>query len=359
MTSAIPIPSAPYLNIPSADYLRPEVIATYEHIEDFPYPLQAMETVMVYIDYAGNVTHLNGPLAGREGVRLHQNLQGEHHLFFEQVVTESAFQFGATIERVNYLARRINMRVFIGRPGMNNITYRACEDRWWSGQDEVRGGWFGVFTRFSGWRWIQVFPAKTVDTTQKIDPVAYDNNQAVWDINWLAPVPYYSTPALMTEPWLARKAGAPDKDGFYHGTLAIPNTGDIGSYIEYLLTDCEFGTVDDVVLQDNIMERTQPIGPIFKSDGQVTVDTDPTRKTLVSEHDPHDDEFYKILRASGLLDFLLSPTKALSGEALWLRQYIRFLYQVPPKTVAHLHVKARNPDAQIVARLSQRFKRSR
>lgn len=355
MTSAIPIPPAPYLKIPAADYLRPEILATYEHIEDVPYPLQAMETVMVYISSSGEVFHLNGPGAGTEGVVLHQNIQGEQHMPFEQVVTEGAYQFGATIERVNYLARKINLRVFIGRPGMNNITYRACEDRWWTGQDEVNGGWFGVFTRFSGWRWIKVYPAKTVDTTQRSDPVMYDNNQAVWDINWIAPVPYYSTPALTTDPWLASKSGAPDKDGFYHGTLAIPNAGDIGSYVEYLLTDCE-GTV---FVQDNIMERSVEVGPIFASDGQITVDTDPTRKTLVSEHDPHDDEFYKLLRATGLLSFMLKPSKALSGEALWLRQYIRFLYPTPPKSVAHLHVKANNPNAQIVARMSQRFKRSR
>jgi hypothetical protein len=355
VTQAIPIPSTPWINIPAADYLRPEVLATYEHIEDVPYPLQAMETVMVFIDFQGNVFHLNGPNAGREGVRFHQNLQGEHHLFFEQVVTESAYQFGATIERVNYLARKINLRVYIGRPGMNNITYRACEDRWWTGQDEQVGGWFGVFTRFSGWRWIRVFPMKTVDTTQKTDPVAYDNNQAIWDINWIAPIPYYSTPSLVSDPWLAAKAGAPDKDGFYHGTIAVPNMGDIGSYVEYLLTGCA-GTV---YVQDNIMERNVEIGPIFASDGQVTVDTDPTKKTLVSENDPHDNEFYKVLRAAGLLNFLLSPSKALSGEALWLRQYVRFIYPTPPKSVAHLHVKANNPDAQIVARLSQRFKRSR
>jgi hypothetical protein len=355
MTQAIPIPTAPLLKIPAADYLRPEVIATYQDIYDVPYPLQAMETVMVYVAANGDVTHLNGPNAGREGVRFHQNLQGEHHLPFEQVVTESAYQFGATIERVNYLARKINFRVYIGRPGMNNITYRACEDRWWTGQDEVLGGWFGVFTRFSGWRWIKVYPAKTVDTTQKSDPVAYDNNNAVWDVNWIAPVPYYSNPAVTSDPWLASKAGAPDKDGFYHGTIAIPNIGDIGSYVEYLLTDCT-GTV---YVQDNAEARYVEIKDIFATDGQITVDTDPSHKTLVSENDPHDDGFYKLLRATGLANFLLSPTKALSGEALWLRQYIRFIYQTPPKTVAHLHVMANNPEAQIVARMTQRYKRSR
>lgn len=355
MTSAIPIPSAPYLNIPAADYLRPEVLATYEHIEDVPYPLQAMETVMVFISADGEVTHLNGPNTGREGVRFHQNLQGEHHLFFEQVVTESAYQFGATIERVNYLARKINMRVFIGRPGMNNITYRACEDRWWSGQDEVRGGWFGVFTRYSGWRFIPVWPMKTVDTAQKQDPVAYDNNQAIWDVNWICPIPYYTIPAFMTDPWLANKSGAPDSDGFYHGTLAIPNTGDISSYIEYILTDC----AGKVFVQDNIIDRWVELPEIIAADGQVLVDTDPTKKTLVSENDPHPDPLTKVLRAAGLLNFLLTPSQRAAEEALWLRGYCRFLYTCPPNSVAHLHVKCNNPNAHIVAKLSQRFKRSR
>lgn len=355
MTMAIPIPTQPLIHIPSATYLRPEILATYEHIEDVPYPLQAMETVMVYMDMAGNVFHLNGPLAGREGVRFHENLQGEHHLWFEQVTTESAYQFGATIERVNYLARKINLRVFIGRPGMNNITYRACEDRWWTSQDEQNGGYFGVFTRFSGWRWIRVWPMKTVDTTQRRDPVAYDNNQAIWDINWIAPVPYYSTPALVTDPWLANKSGAPDSDGYYHGALAIPNMGDIATYVEYLLIDC----AGSVMVQDNVVDRYVQLPQLFASDGQVLVDTDPQHKTIVTENDPHDNEFYKILRASGLLNFMLSPGATLASEAAWLRGYVRFLYTIPPKTVAHVKVKANNPDAQIVVRATQRYKRSR
>lgn len=354
MTQAIPIPGAPYINIPAATYLRPEVLATYEHIEDVPYKLQAMETVMVYIDPDGHITHLNGPNAGQEGVRFAENLQGEHHLFFEQVVTESAYQFGATIERVNYLARRINMRVYIGRPGMNNITYRACEDRWWRGQDEVRGGWFGVFTRFSGWRWVAVWPEKTVSTTQKRDPVAYDNNQAIWDVNWISPIPYYSKPALMTLPWKASKAGDPDADGFYHGTLAIPNKGDIASYIEYLIIGA-----GDCIVQDNESSREVRLPPIFPSDGQVLVDTDPIHKTLLAANDPHDNYLFKVLRSAGVLNFFLTGSQVESSEAFWLRDYVRFMFAVPPNSVAHLHVKHSNPEAQITAKLTQRYKRSR
>jgi hypothetical protein len=357
MTSAIMVPSKPTF-AQAANYLRPEVLATYENIEELPYRLQAMETVMVYIDHWGNVTHLNGPNAGQEGARFGQNLQGEHHLFFEQVVTESAYQFGATIERVNYLARKINCRVFIGRPGMNNITYRACEERFWHGQDEQLGGWFGVFTRFSGWRWIPVWPMKTVDTAQKMDPVAYDNNQAQWDVNWIAPIPYYSKPALTTKPWLAANAGAPDADGYYHGTLVVPNGGDIGSYAEYLLNDCE-GADGDTWVQDNIDSRMVALPPIYASDGQVLVDSDPTHKTIVADNDPHSDEMFKLLRASGLVNFFLQGNKTPASEALWLRGYVRFIFPIPPNMVAHLRVKSRNPNANIVAQVTQRYKRSR
>lgn len=354
MTQAIHIPPAPAI-IPAATYLRPEVLATYETIDDVPYKLQAMETVMIYIDRQGNVTHLNGPKAGDEGVRFHENLQGEQHLPFEQVVTEGAYQFGATIERVNYLARKINLRVYIGRPGMNNFTYRACEDRWWRGQDEGQGGYFGVFTRFSGWRFIEVWPEKTIDTTQKRDPVAYDNNQAIWDVNWLAPRPYYTTPAFMSQPWKAKDAGKPDFWGFYHGTIAVPNMGDIATYVEYLITD----GAGICIVQDNSSERSVELPMIFPTDGQVHVDTDPTQKTLVTENDPFDDELYKVLRAAGLLNFFLIGSPLQAAEAMWLRGYVRFMYTIPPKSVAHLHVKHNNPNAQIVAKVTQRYKRSR
>jgi hypothetical protein len=353
MTQAIPIPAAPAI-IPAATYLRPEVLATYRSMETVPRRLQAMETVMVFIAANGSVFHLRGPGAGDEGVRLGENLQGEHHLFFEQVVTEGAYQFGATIERTNYLARKINLRVVIGG-FMNNITYRACEERWWEGQDERLGGWLGVFTRFSGWRWIQVWPEKTVSTTQQRDPVAVGNNVATWDIDWIAPVPYYSKPAVYTKPWKAADAGDPDTDGFYHGTLAIPNRGDIGSYVEYLISNGE----GSCWVQDNYSDRLVELPPIYNSDGQVLVDTDPTRKTLIAEHDPQDNDLFKILRASGLLNFFLTKTDASPGNALWLRGYCRFLYPVPPQSVVHLKVKHKNPQAQITAKLSQRFKRSR
>lgn len=352
-----PKPVAPVI-IRSAQWLRPELLATYEHIEDIePQRLQAMETVMIYVDPKGNLTTLNGPGAGEQGVQLYQTISGEQHYPFEQVVTESAYQLGATIERTNILKRLINFRIYIGRPGMNNFTYRACEDRWWSGQDEQNCGWFGVFTRYSGWRFIRVWPYKTVATGQKQDPVAYNNNQAIWDVDWIAPVPYYSKPATSSKPWVARLSGAPvleaDGNRYYHGTIAVPNKGDLESHVEYMITGG--GTC---IVQDNSSDRYVTLPLIDDTDGLVLCDTDSTHRTLIAAHDPHDDIFTKILRSVGLLNFFLTGSNNV-GEPLWLRGYVRFMYSLPPQSITHLRVKHTNPNATIVAVVTQRYKRSR
>lgn len=355
MTQAIYVPSAPAL-VPAPSYISPDTVATYSDIEELPYPLQAMETVMIFIDSNGNIFHLNGPQAGKEGVVFYENLQGEQHLFFEQVTVEGAYMFGGIIDRVNYLIRRINFRVFVGAPGMNNITYRMCEDRWWAGQDEVNGGWFGVFTRVSGWRWVQVFPAKTVETAQKRDPVAFDNNCAVWDVDWIAVIPYYAKPAINTSAWVAANSGAPNSSGYYYGTLAIPNRGDMASYVRYLITGDNSGTC---ILQDNNSGNMVTLPTIESTDGDVLVDTNPMVKTLVAQNDPQPSEYYAITSAAGLLDFFLQNETTPAQEALWLRGYVRFVYNIPPYSVAQLQVQHTNPGAQIVAQLPQRYKRSR
>jgi hypothetical protein len=356
VTQAIPIPSAPSI-IPVAQMVTPEMLAQFETIEDVPYQLQAMETVAVFLDSNGNIFHLNGPQAGKEGVKFYENLKGEHHVFFEQVTVEGAYMLGGIIDRVNYLMRRINFRVHIGMPGMNNITYRMCEDRWWAGQDEINGGWFGIFTRYSGWRWIHVWPAKTVETSQKRDPVAYDNNQAIWDVDWIAPTPFYSKPAITTVNWKASMAGPADANGFYWGTIAIPNRADMATPVRYLITGANAGTA---LLQDNNSHRMVTVGPVDLSDGDVVVDTDPIHKTVVAANDPFDVGFFNAQQQSGLLGFFLQAITTPSHSALWLRLgYVRFLSTIPPYSVVHLKVAHNNPNAQIAVQLPQRYKRSR
>jgi len=359
MTQAIPIPSQPYFFQASARYMRPEELSTYQTIEDLPFDLQAMGTVVVHIDFHGNVTHLQGPRAGTEGVKLGLTLQGEQHYPHEQVITESAYQLGATIERTNILKRIINGRVVIGGPGMNQYVYAMSSDRWFAGQQEDQPGWLGIFTRFTGWRWIQVWSLKTVDTAQKMDPTAYENNMAIWDFNWICPIPYYSKPAVH-KTWKA-VGSTLDKDGYYHGTIALANRGDIGTYVEYLV----HGT-GDCKVQDNQSSRMVQIPRIQASDGDVLVNTDPIHRTIIAENDPQDDLLHKILRASGILKFFLRGIPLPSGLPIWLRGYVRFMFQIPPANtvtgdtgIVHLRVAHTNPNAEITAIVSQRFRRSR
>lgn len=321
-----------------------------------PY-LRSEDTKMIYIDPYGNVTHLNGPHAGKEGVAMHQNLQGEQHYPIEQVLTESAFQLGATRERVNILKRVIDFRIFVGRPGMNNLQYRLAEDRWWAGQHENLPGWFGVFTRFSGWRWIQVWPMKTVDTAQKYDATMYGNNAAIWDVQWVAPRPFYCKPARY-KAWYASESSEPKVDPddgktYYYGTVAISNTGDLESYVEYLVEGEGFCKV-----QDGDSPRMVSSPELFASDGVIHINTDPIERTIVAEHDAHDNLFYKIARSAGIFKFLLGGFGE-RGQDVWERKLMRFMYAVPPHSTVSFDVQHTNPNAIITPIVSQRFKRSR
>lgn len=363
MTAPInPVPIGGYT---TAGLLNPVEVAHYSNFYHLPEYLQALQTVMIYIDPWGNIFHLNGPHAGKEGVSLGQTIQGEHHLPFEQVVTESAYQLGATIERTNIIKRLIDLRVVIGRAGMNNFLYRMCEDRWWSGQVIDKPGWFGVFTRYSGWRWIQVWPMKTVDTAQKLDPAAYGNNMAQWDLQWIAPRPYYSKPAFY-KTWRAIESGPPvtepvldafgipvGEQDWYFGRIPLANQGDMETYVIYLIEGA-----GKCQVSDNNSDRMVELPQIYNSDGLIQVNTDPVERTLTAAFDPHDNFFYKIARAAGLFKFLLAGIGD-RGEAFWERKYCRFMYTLPPKTVGNFKIRHTNPNAKVTVVVGQRYQRSR
>jgi hypothetical protein len=333
----------------TAGVLSDAALATYANFFQSPYPLQGLQTTMVHLAPNGNVTHLSGVGKGQEGVWAGQTLQGEQMLPFEQVITESAYQWGATIERTNYPKRLINFRIIIS--GQNLYQYQLCDNRWWQGQDETQDGWLGVYTRFSGWRWIPVRPQKTVDTTQKLDPAAFGNNIAVWDINWVCQRPWFSKPSLYGT-WSAQ--GAPqDSAGNYYGTITLANQGDFQTYVQYIIDGAGVATV-----QDNNSSTMITLPPLFASDGPALCDTDPQERTLTASSDPVDNLFYQYIRSSSVLDFLLSNIGD-AGEPWWQRGYTRFINSVPGQTVVQFLVKHTNPNATITVNLQQRYKRSR
>lgn len=333
----------------TAQYIYPERLANYQNFYAVPLPLRGLETTVVHLAPNGNLTHLSGSNAGQESIWLGPNLQGEHQLPFEQVVTESAFQWGATIQRTNYTKRLINARVIIAAP--SEYQYMLCDNRWWAGQDETQDGWLGIYTRWGGWRWIPARPYKTVDTTQQLDPQAYGNNAAMWDITWISQRPWFSKETVFGT-WTAQGT-TKNKAGYYTGTIVLANQGDMQSYASYLINGAGLCQV-----QDNNSNTMVTLPALLDTDGPGLCDTDPMERTLTAANDAFDTDYYNLARSSNLLNFFLSDNKA-AGEHWWQRGYTRFVYNVPPQTIVQFNVAHNNPNATITVMLTQRYKRSR
>ncbi|AMQ66959.1 MULTISPECIES: hypothetical protein [Mycolicibacterium] len=329
-------------------FIREAELAAYDDWEKLPASLQGLETRVIYISPDGYRWDLiGGPMAGIQGVWLAEEFAGEHHWPFELLLTEGAYELGSTIERVNVLKREIDLGVIIGghkRGVMNNFQYRMAENRWWAGQDENRDGWLGIYTRFSGWRWLRVRPMKTVEGSQKRDPVYAGNNTATWSIKWIAGKPYYSKPSV----WGTYTTTPSNKEG----VIVLANRGDLDSNPQFLVPPGK------AWVEDGISGRMVELPLISQKDGYVLVDTDPTQRTLTASNDPVDNVFYKIARQSKILDFLLGELDE-TGEPVWKRFDKTFTQSVPSTTVAQLRVRHETPGATITAIMPQRFKRSR
>ena len=337
--------------------------------ERLPPRLKSLGTQVIYISPQKQVFHLAGPNAGQEGCSLATQLMGDQQWPFDVIMQESAYMMGATIERVNINKRMFNLGITIGRhnPPMTEYQYRMAEDHWWQGQDENQDGWLGVWTRFSGWRWIPVRPDKTVQTAQKMDNTAFGNNVSTWDLTWVAARPYFTKPAL-SRTWKARIGKTSDGEpilaptqpnpipggpNLYTGTLYLANRGDLPSYVSYIISPG-----GEAWVQDNDSERMVKMPKTQKSDGTYLCDTEPGNRTLTAAADPVDSLLYDIVRQSRVLDFLLHDLGDL-GLPLQLRFNDRFMYVIPPKTSVALTVQHSRPNGVITAFVPQRFKRSR
>lgn len=361
-------------------FIREAEVAAYDQWDKLPKRLQGLETRVLYITPDGVLYHLyGGPHAGKQGVHLSEEFAGEHQWPFELLLSEGAYELGATVERVNVLKREINLNVVIGGEGFNAYQYQMADNRWWDGQDEKRDGWLGIYTRFSGWRWIRVRPAATVDAGQTRDPLAWGNNTATWPIKWLAQKPYYSKPSChetwrnnagvhgafgdilgFVETWGIQLAGALGltelNTKLYavgEGVVTLPNRGDLESHPQFLVS-----APGKAWVEDGVTGRMVELPYLAESDGYVLVDTDPRERTLTASKDPIDNVFYQIARHSKILDFLLWEFDE-TGLPVWQRFSQRFMSSVPPKTMAHIRVRHSDPNGTITVNLPQRYKRSR
>jgi hypothetical protein len=334
-----------------------------------PDALQSMATHVVYLAPNGKRFDLAGPNRGRQGVRLQKQLLGDQQWPFSQVITNSPYMMGATIERQNIMERKYNIGIIIGShaPQMTAYQYRMAEANWWAGQDESRDGWLGIYTRFSGWRWNPVRPDATIMTAQAMDPTAFGNNASAWDITWIGSRPYYTKPALY-KTWEARTAGRPKPppgsalgglvdtllgNVYYWGSIPLANRGDMPSYATFFVS-----SPGQAIVQDNDSTRLVPLPVTTKPVGTYMCDTEPGHRTLTAANDPRDNLLFDYIRQSQVLNFLLGGI-ANEGLPLQLTWSNRFMYMIPPRTEVTLTVGHTNRNAVITAVVPQRFKRSR
>jgi hypothetical protein len=192
--------------------------------------------------------------------------------------------------------------------------------------------------------------AKTVDTAMKLDPTAMGNNVMTWDMQIVSPKPWWAKPMLV-ESFTAHDQTV-EVHGFDEKTISIANRGNLPVWPKFLYTGPGRAWV-----QDGMTPRMVPLPTLSADDGYVEVDTDPAERTFKSSTEPVDNIFYQIIRQSQILDFFLHDVEAL-GLPVWRRANgIRFLSEIPPRTVANLRVRHDHGGGQIVVFMPQRYSR--
>jgi hypothetical protein len=276
-------------------------------------------------------------------------LGGAYHLPFEHLFTEGAYQVGSTYERSNIVSRRIHMGVILGGPQHSEHAYRMIESNWWDSWPHDKPGWLAGQTRFGGWRWAQVRLAEPVKSSIRTDPAAYGNNTLVWDMQIIAPKPWYAKPTLYTT-WTAHPETVAAR-GYDEETIAIANRGHLEAWPMFLISPGKAS------VQDGMTDRMVPLPILTADDGSGLVDTDPANRTLTAAKDPIDNVFYNIARQSRILDFLLHDIVS-TGLPWWRRGgNVRFMSPIPPRTVANIKVRHDTPGATVTVMVPQRYSR--
>lgn len=311
-------------------------------------PNKGEATDWMYIGPNGSRWDLEGRHRGRQGARMGTDLGGAYHLPFEHLFTEGAYQVGSTYERSNINKRVISMAAILGGKGVTAHQYRMIEANWWDAWPHDTPGWLGGHTRFGGWRWAQVMLAEAVKGAIKVDPTTHGNNVQLWNMQIVAPKPWYAKRTLYTT-WEAHPSTVA-ANGFDQETVAIANRSQMSAWPLFLVKG-----PGKVSVQDGMLDRMVDLPTLQESDGYVLVDTDPANRTLTATSDPVDNVFYSIARSSKILDFFLHDISAL-GLPVWRRANgIRFLSQIPPRTVANIRVKHDNPTGTVTVMVPQRY----
>jgi hypothetical protein len=115
----------------NAKLLRFNEAYVYQKWDTIPRALKSEATRWVYLAPNGSRWDLHGRHEGRQGARLNKELQGAYHLPFDHLLTEGAYQVGATYERSNINKRIISFGIILGGPKYPSHAYRMIEANWW------------------------------------------------------------------------------------------------------------------------------------------------------------------------------------------------------------------------------------
>jgi hypothetical protein len=387
---------------PQSGDMLPWVVGPPDGITDFyriDTRLQALETRIVYIGVpdpliggARRWWELNGKYRGAQGIMAAPQLTGFMHAPFDLKIDSGAYEIGGTWERTDWNVKHIQMGAMVmGMPGgTNSFEYRMLEQAWWSSWDTDNDGWFGVFTRTHGWRFIPVRLASPVKTAFEIDPVAHDNCFMQWDMDIAALYPMFAKRSI-TQTWTnpnatstawnlmvdavesAIEAAIADFGPLAQGSsqiladflpgrqvgtnvFSIANRGSWGVYPKYIVSSPGIAWIQNGWNADGSPQMLQ-LPLLTPEDGYVLVDTDPDARTLTCVTDPVDPLYMQILQNSTLLEILLGP-EINSTEPIWQQMKYSFTEAalVPAQTVANLTVWHSNAGGTITCVMPQQYK---
>lgn len=327
--------------------------------------LQSDQTKRVYVSPDGQrIYNLAGGFKGNRGVVQAPGMKGATGVAFDQLYSSGPWMLGEEPERTDYRKRVLNLALHFA-PHINavsklrypdtGIALEQIQAQWWRDWPEdvdLPMGFMGEFTRYDGWHWIRVRNGEPNFDTVEIDPRAYGNYYATASMTIHCPFPFYSKRALTRE-WRNDAANAVI-NGRNHGILRLPNKGDYEQWPKFIVEGA-----GKVSIQDGLTDRMVDI-EIFPSDGMVLVDTDPSARTLTSEHDPIDNALWKLIRNSDILDFILGDiTNARAGVPIGRRVPggVGFMSPIPSETMANIKVTHTNPAGMITMVMSQWYRR--
>jgi hypothetical protein len=350
---------------------------------------QNLLTKMMWIGIDGSVWQLAGNYAGAQGLTLSPHASGLMHSPFKSIFSTGPYQIGAIYERTDYPQRDINIGVMVGIDygggdasalNTSNFRYRMLEQAWWRSWSPTQQGYFCIYTRTHGWRFLRAQLAEAPATPFELDPAAYDNNFMQWDMKITCTFPFFQKKMLtdsfsntsatsISDTELLVLQALTGSGTLLSSNLVQPgvnigqftfnmfNNGDYPAWPKFFVSSPGIGWI-----QDGPGGNMLQLPNLTAETGPILVDTDPTARTITSVMDSNDPALYDIFSASGLLDLILNPVVAASTLTstgttlpLWSEFNNFFTTPMPPHTQSAIQVFHSDPTGVINIYVPQQF----